>query len=156
MKVVYQIDDDPQTLYQKPLWRYHMTLTARNYGGRTKTIPKEILANLCGARDGCGVSLGMTRWDNDSRTETASVSFRFYYSPNDGHWRTSDNTGPKNWGVVANGPTEHAANAWNTCFFTDGTYDRHQDQGDKNTGMQLLVRNGYGNAGRTCELTLIP
>jgi hypothetical protein len=28
MKVLYQRDDDPQTTYEKPLWRYHMSLTA--------------------------------------------------------------------------------------------------------------------------------
>jgi hypothetical protein len=131
-----------------------MSLTARNYGGRTKTIPKEILAKLCGTRDGCGVSLGMTRWDNDSRTETASYSFRFYYSPDNGHWRVSENHYSE--GVIGNGATQHALNAWSTCLFTDGTYNNYQDQGDKNTGMQLLVWNGSGNAGRTCELTLIP
>jgi hypothetical protein len=51
-------------------------------------------------------------------------------------------------------------NIWNICFFTDGTYDKYQDQGDKNTGMQLLVWNANNNnnvnAARTCELTLIP
>jgi len=158
MKVVYQRDDETQTTYEKPLWRYHMSLTARNYGGRTKTIPKEILAKLCGTRDGCEVRLGMTRWDNDSKTQTASGSYRFYYNPNDGHWRTAQgvNNGDGPEGVIGDGSTQHAVNIWNTCFFTDGTYDKYQDQGDKNTGMQLLVWNGSGNAGRTCELTLIP
>ena len=164
MKVVYQRDDDPQTSYSKPLWRYHMSLTAAKYGGRTKTIPKEILTKLCGTRDGCEVRLGMTRWDNDSKTQTASASYRFYYNPNDGHWRTSQgvNNGDGPEGVIGDGSTQHAVNIWNTCFFTDGTFDKYQDQGDKNTGMQLLVYNGgkerpsFNNAARTCELTLIP
>jgi len=48
MKVVYQRDDEPQRIDQKPLWRYHMSLTAASYAGRTKTIPNEILTALCG------------------------------------------------------------------------------------------------------------
>ena len=46
--------------------------------------------------------------------------------------------------------------AWDTCKFTDGTYENYQDKGDKQTGLQLLVWNGRENAARTCELTLIP
>ena len=164
MKVIYQRDDDPTTSYSKPLWRYHLSLTAAKYGGRTKTIPKEILTKLCGTRDGCEVRLGMTRWDNDSKTQTASASYRFYYNPNDGHWRTSQgvNNGDGPEGVIGDGSTQHAVNIWNTCYFTDGTYDKYQNQGDKNTGMQLLVYNGsntwnfVASARRTCELTLIP
>ena len=100
----------------------------------------------------------MTRWDNDSKTQTASGSYRFYYNPNDGHWRTAQgvNNGDGPEGVIGDGSTQHAVNIWNTCFFTDGTFDKYQDQGDKNTGMQLLVFNGNSNAARTCELTLIP
>src|SRR5262249_7358876 len=41
MKVVYQRDDNAQTTYEKPLWRYHMSLTGASYAGRTKTIPNE-------------------------------------------------------------------------------------------------------------------
>ena len=154
MKVVYQRDDEPQTTYEKPLWRYHMSLTAAKYGGRTKTIPKDILTKLCGTRDGCEVSIGMTRWDNNSQTETASYNFRFYYSPDNGRWRTSQDYYSE--GVIGDGVTKHALDAWSTCYFTDGTYNNYQDLGDKNTGMQLLVWNKYTNAGRTCELTLIP
>jgi hypothetical protein len=109
----------------------------------------------------------LTHWEN-SRTETASISFRFYYSATDGYWRTSEYYSPNgghlltsenigsNWGAIGNTTTEHAANAWNTCFFTDGTFKLYKDLGDQNTGMQLLVWNGFGNAARTCELTLIP
>jgi hypothetical protein len=62
MKVVYQRDDEAQTTYEKPLWRYHMSLMAAKYAGGSKTIPKDILTKLCGTRDGCEVRLGMTRW----------------------------------------------------------------------------------------------
>jgi hypothetical protein len=152
MKVVYQRDDEPVSSYEKPLWRYHMSLTAAKYGGKTKTIPPEILTKLCGTRDGCQVGLGMTRWDADSKTQTASEIFRFYYSPTDGHWRSSNG-----WeGVIGDGHRQDAANAWNTCYFTDTTFDKYQELGDKKTGMQLLVWNGNSNPARTCELTLIP
>ena len=112
MKVVYQRDDDPQTSYSKPLWRYHMSLTAAKYGGRTKTIPKDILTKLCGTQDGCEVRLGMTRWDDGSKTQTASGSYRFYYNPKDGHWRTSQglNNGDGPEGVIGSGSTQHAVN----------------------------------------------
>ena len=98
----------------------------------------------------------MTRWIMTSRTETASYSFRFYYSPNDGHWRTSENAASNpnsSWGVIQNGATQHAFNAWSTCYFTDGTYNNYQDLGDKNTGMQLLVWNGaMGTRGARASL----
>jgi hypothetical protein len=153
-EVVYQKDDNPQTLYLKPLSRYHMTLTAANYAGRTKTIPQKVLKDLCSTPDGCEVRLGMTRWDNANKTQTASIVNRFYYSPADGHWRT-------NWprdteGVIGDGNTTHAMSAWDTCFFTDGTYENYQDKRDKGTGMQLLVWNKNNDPARTCELTIIP
>jgi len=157
MKVVYQRDDEPQRTDQKPLWRYHMSLTAARYAGRTKTIPNEILTALCGKPDGCEVRLGMTRWDNDNETETASIVNRFYYSPADRRWRT--NNPRDSAGIIGGGGTTHAMDAWSTCYFTDGTYQNYQDQGDKGTGMQLLVGNNggkYNNPARTCELTIIP
>jgi hypothetical protein len=94
----------------------------------------------------------MTRWDAGT-TQTASISFRFYYSPNDGHWRSSD---PRNVdGIVGDGVIQHAANAWN-CYFTDGTYV-NGNGADKGTGMQLHVSTGpFSNKALTCELTLIP
>jgi hypothetical protein len=150
--VRYQRDDEAETTYQKSLQRYHVSLTAERYGGRTRTIPREVLEDLCGRPDGCQVRLGMTRWGTGAETETASRLFIFYYSPRDGRWRTSADQ----VGVAGNGRTEHAQNIWNTCYFTDGTYAGYKEQGDKGTGMQLLVWNGYKNPARTCELTLIP
>jgi hypothetical protein len=86
-----------------------MSLTAAKYAGKTKTIPKEILTALCSKPDGCEVRLGITRWDNANKTQTASVANRFYYSPADGHWRI-------NWprdteGVIGDGSTTHAMSA---------------------------------------------
>jgi hypothetical protein len=160
MKVVYQRDDETQTTYQKPLWRYHMSLTAAKYGGRTKTIPSAILTALCGKPDGCEVRLGMTRWDNAILTESASISGKLYIGQN-GRWRVSEPPYREGVGegVVGNGRTEHAMDAWKTCYLTDGTYDNYQDKGDKQTGLQLLVWNNegkYNNPARTCELTIIP
>jgi hypothetical protein len=150
--VVYQRDNDPQTTYQKPLWRYHMTLTGGKYGGKTRTIPKEILTKLCGTPDGCEVRLGTTRWDGASRTETESRVVRFYYSPSDGRWRSSD---PWNrTGVMGDGKEHDAMDTWNHCRFTDGTYDNYQFRGNQGTGMQLYVQGN--NPAQTCELTLIP
>jgi hypothetical protein len=157
MKVVYQRDDEPQTTYQKPLWRYHMSLTAAKYAGKTKTIPEAILTELCAKADGCEVRLGMTRWDNAIVTETASISNRLYIGDN-GRWRVS---WPRDTeGVIGNGKREDAMHAWSTCYLTDATFDNSRDQGDKQTGLQLLVWNGdrgqYNNPARTCELTIIP
>lgn len=150
--VRYQRDDEGETTYQKPLQRYHLSLTAARYEGRTRTVPKDVLESLCATPDGCEVRLGMTRWGNGAETETASRSFRFYYSTGDGRWRTSEDR----VGVAGNKVTEHASNIWDTCYFTDGTYGGYKNQGDRGTGMQLLVWNGYKNPARTCELTLIP
>jgi hypothetical protein len=153
MKVVYQRDDQTQTTYQKPLWRYHMSLTAK-YAGKTKTIPSGILTELCAKPDGCEVRLGMTRWDNAILTETASRSTRLYIG-NNGRWRTSDDRE----GVIGNARREDAMDIWSTCYLTDATFDNNQDKGDKQTGMQLLVWNNegkYNNPARTCELTIIP
>ena len=154
----YQRDDDPETTYEIPP-RYHLSLTAPKYGGRTKAIPQDVLVGLCGGPDGCEVRLAMTRWDNDIETESASRSALFYYSANDGRWRASIRHPMKQdvdvAGVDGDGVTQHVLAIWDTCYFTDGTYANYQDLGDKEKGMQLLVWKGYGNANRTCELTLI-
>jgi hypothetical protein len=154
-EVVYQRDDEAQTTYQKPMWRYHMSLTAAKYAGRTKTIPNDILSAFCATRDGCEVRLGMTRWDDANKTQTASVVNRLYIGT-DGRWRV-------NWprdteGRIAKGNSQDVMNAWDTCKLTDGTYENYQDKGDQQTGLQLLVWNGNGNPNpaRTCELTIIP
>jgi hypothetical protein len=148
----YQKDDQTESAYDiSP--RYHLSLTAPNFGGRTKTIPQEILVALCGDADGCEVRLGMTRWSNDSNTETASVSFKFYYSATDGHWRSS--LPNETSAVDGDRETNHVRDAWQTCYFTDGTYSKYQNQGDNQRGMQLLVWNNYKGATRTCEMTLI-
>jgi len=156
-EVVYQRDDEPQTTYQKPLWRYHMSLTGAKYGGKTKRIPDDVLATLCGKPDGCEVRLGMTRWQNGNETETASIVKRLYIGDG-GRWRT--NTPGEEQGVIAKGNTKHVMNAWDTCLLTTGTYENYQDKGDQQTGLQLLVWKGpkdiYNNPARTCELTIIP
>jgi len=152
----YQRDDEPETTYEI-FSRYHLSLTAPKYGGRTKAIPHDTLVALCGDQDGCQVRLAMTRWTNDTQTESASRTFMFYYSGSDGHWRSGWQEGDIS-GVDGNGVTQHAYNIWNTCFFTDGTYSNYKDEGDKVKGMQLLVWNNQGqfnNRNRTCELTLM-
>jgi hypothetical protein len=154
-QVVYQRDDEKVTTYQKPLWRYHMSLTAAKYSGRTKTIPRDILDAFCAKPDGCEIRLGMTRWDNAVLTQTASVVNRLYIAT-DGHWRTNN---PRDSEGVIGAGTKHVMDAWSTCYLTTGTYENSQDKGDKGTGMQLLVSNNggkYDNPARTCELTIIP
>lgn len=150
----YQRDDEPEASYEiSP--RYHLSLTARKYAGRTRTIPMDTLLALCADADGCQIRLAATRWSSDGQTAGGSVFFTFYYSAADGNWRASETAAAGATGVDGNGATEHAFNLWNTCFLTDGKYDRFVDQGDKEKGMQLLVWNGQVNANRTCELTII-
>jgi hypothetical protein len=149
----YQRDDQAEAPSEiSP--RYHLSLTAPVYGGRTRTIPQDVIENLCGDPDGCEYRLAMTRWSRDGDTESASRSGVFYYSKNDGHWRASFGESDA-IGVDGDGTTQHVRNIWDTCYFTDGTYSQYRDQGDKQKGMQLLVWNGYKNSNRTCELTLI-
>lgn len=157
-KARYQRNDEAETTYDiSP--RYHLSLTAETYDGTTKVIPDQTLKDLCGDPDGCQVRLGMTRWQSGDEIQTASRSFVFYYSISDGIWRSSFDME----GKVNNKKTEHAAHIWETCYFTDGTYSKRQNQGDKGTGMALLVWHDgktadgrkFDNAKRTCELTLI-
>ncbi len=153
-KARYQRDDQPESSYDiSP--RYHLSLTGKNYGGKTRTIPQPVLEALCADPDGCQVRLAMTRWDADDKTESASVFFTFYYSAPDGRWRASQTDANSSNGFDGNGMTQHVRSIWGTCYFTDGTYDQYHNQGDKQKGMQLLVWHKYNNQNRTCECTLI-
>jgi hypothetical protein len=153
-KVRYQGDDDAETTDQKPLWRYRMSLTLGPNGQRrTKTIPRDILAALCGKGDGCEVRLGMRKWDNDSQTDTFPIVFLYYFNPQDGHWRTSAPLEPGHEqdvrdGVIGNGDKD-AEDVHSVCYFR---------QADKDISMQLMIQSGGGHNGpnKTCELTLIP
>ena len=151
-----QVNDQAEKTYEiSP--RYHLSLTAPIYEGRTKLIPQDILENLCGDSDGCEFRIGMTRWSSDAETETASRSGLFYYSKTDGHWRAS--LGDR-YGVDGNGKVEHAyddGKLWQACYFTDGSYSNNRAQGDAQKGMYLLLYKGskYHHRNRTCELTLI-
>jgi hypothetical protein len=149
----YQRDNQAETTYQSSP-RYHLSLTAPAYGGQTRSIPQNLLEDLCGDQDGCEFRLAMTRWSSDKDTESASRSGVFYYSKNDGHWRSSSGESDS-VGVDGDRTTQHVRYIWNTCYFTDGTYSNYQNQGDQQKGMQLLVYNGYTHPNRTCELTLI-
>ena len=132
--------------------RFHMTLNNSASGGRTRPVPQEVMNNLCGDADGCEVRIGMTRYSSGAETEAASRGpFLFYYTPSNGRWRLSNDSS----GDDGDGATGHVINIWNTCYFTDSTYENYVDQGDQAQGMSLLLWNGYGGANRTCELTLI-
>ena len=147
----YQRDDNAEATYQVSQ-RYHLSLTGNNYDGRTRQIPQQVINELCGDQDGCEFRLGMSRWDNDRSTQTASKHGIFYYSTSDGRWRT--NLGDVE-AVDGNNATNHVVNAWDTCYFTDGPYAGNRELGDATLGMYLLVWNGFKNAGRVCSLTLI-
>ncbi|MEN6489149.1 MAG: hypothetical protein ABFD66_09790 [Smithella sp.] len=150
----YQRDDQDEATYEI-FPRYHLSLTAPVYGGRTKKIPQDIIESLCGDPDGCEIRLAMTRWSDDTLSESASRSSLFYYSKNkDGQlrWRASLNDSS---GIDNNGRTEHVMEIWSTCYFTDGTYSQYKDLGDKEAGLQLLIWNNFKHQNRTCELTII-
>lgn len=67
-----------------------------------------------------------------------------------------DATAKEAIGVDGNKTTQHVANAWNTCYFTDSPYSGYQDQSDPTIGMYLLLwKDKFTNPNRTCELTLI-
>lgn len=158
----YQRDDQPETTYTVSP-RYHLSLTATSYGGRTRQIPQQALNDLCGDQDGCEVRLAMRQYASDTGTQAASTSALFYYSEADGHWRTNavtggndDVRGKQTIGLDGNRKTEHIMNAWGTCFFTDAVYTGYQDTGtDTVRGLYLLVWRDYNYRNRTCELTLI-
>jgi cytoskeletal protein CcmA (bactofilin family) len=150
----YQRDDEPESFYEiSP--RYHLSLTGAKYGGKTKTIPQEVLEALCADPDGCQVRLAMTRWSSDVQTESASVFFTFYYSASDGHWRASQTDASSASGIDGNNVIQHVRSAWDTCFFTDGTYSGYKEIGDDKKGMQLLVWKKFNHINRTCECTII-
>ena len=146
----YQRDDEPESFYEiSP--RYHLSLTGVKYSGRTKKIPQDTLTALCADPDGCQVRLAMTRWKSNTNTESASVFFTFYYSAGNGRWRASATDAGNTTGVDGDGATQHARNIWDTCYFTDGTWDQYADKGDKDIGMQLLVWKGYTYKNRTAS-----
>jgi hypothetical protein len=146
----YQQDDQPEELRPYNTRPYHLSLTTI-YAGATKRIPQEVIDDYCGDPEGCEIRIGMTRWTNDTQTETANRGpYLFYYSIPDGHWRHLDTAG-----VDGNNTTQHVINIWSVCFFTDGNYSGYANQGDPDIGMNLLLWNGYGGATRTCELTII-
>ena len=157
---VYQRNDEPETTRQI-FPRYHLTLTGPVYRGSSKRIPQETLIALCGDEDGCEVRLGMTKWDNDTQTETASRSSLFYYSSGNGHWRAS--SGIAAWdasGIDGDGKTAHVlVHPWRVCHFTDGNYSKNVNNGDSQKGMELLMweadKGKNQGTNRTCELTLI-
>src|SRR4029079_9214275 len=109
------------------------SLTASAYGGRTKSIPQNVLEDLCGDQDGCEYRLAMTRWSSDRDTESASRSGILYYSKGDGHWRASSGESDA-FGVDGDGTTQHVKDIWGTCYFTDGNYTQYENQGDKEKG----------------------
>ncbi len=147
----YQRDSQAEATYSLSA-RYHMSLTGGAFDGSTKLIPQDVIDDLCGDSDGCEYRLGMTRWDNDTLTETASRTGLLYYSTGDGRWRSSEDQ----TGVDGNRITEHVKNVWDTCYFTDAPYFQRTGQRDEQRGMYLLVWfGGYSNKNRTCELTLI-
>ena len=82
-----QVDDNAETTY-KVTDRYHLSLTSRKRGGG-KTIPQDVMEELCGDPDGCQIRMGMTKWDNKEQTETASRSNLLYYGKDKGRWRQS-------------------------------------------------------------------
>jgi hypothetical protein len=95
----------------------------------------------------------MTRWDNNSQTQTASRTTHFYYSINDKRWRSSDSWNRE--GVIGSGGGQVAIDVWNVCEFTDKTWENGQDKGNRGTGMQLRVTRDKKSPA-TCELTIIP
>lgn len=147
----YQRDSQAETTYSLSP-RYHLSLTGGAFDGGTRLIPQDVINDLCGDADGCEYRLGMTRWSNDTQTETSSRSGLFYYSIGDGHWRSSEDQ----TGVDGNRITEHVKLIWETCYFTDAPYFQRIGQRDEDRGMYLLVwYAGFSNKNRTCELTLI-
>ncbi|HKY44354.1 MAG TPA: hypothetical protein VJM50_14805 [Pyrinomonadaceae bacterium] len=161
----HQKNDELEATYEiSP--RYHLTLSPPKYDGSTRQIPKDVINDLCGDPDGCQFRLGMTRWSSDAATETASITGLFYYSISDGHWRTSmlaqvgtDVKPKESVGVDGDKTTQHVADGWSVCFFTDSPYSNYQDKSDPDIGMYLLVWKNdtanWRNPGRTCSLTLI-
>jgi hypothetical protein len=115
-RVRHQIDDQPETWFEKPVEGYHMTLTAGKYAGKSKTIPMDVLEDLCGKPDGCQVRLAMTRWDSQTETESASREFLFYYSKINRRWRTSTEV----TGQLGDGVRQDANHSWH-CYFTDAS-----------------------------------
>jgi hypothetical protein len=63
----YQRDDQTESTYDASP-RYHLSLTALQYGGRTRSVPQIVLEDLCGDQDGCEFRLAMTRWSSDKDT----------------------------------------------------------------------------------------
>jgi hypothetical protein len=78
----------------------------------------------------------------DTHTESASVFFTFCCSQTgDGHWRASRTDAHDALDIDGNGAITHVRIIYDSCYFTDGTYNNYQLVVDKGQGMQLLVYN---------------
>ena len=154
IKTRLQVNNDAEKTSTKPNWRYHMTLTGGDVGGRakTRTIPRDVLIALCGEPDGCNVVVGRRLW-SANETTTWSNTFHFVYNKDTQGFKSN---GPYNRdGSTVNGRgvvrTGDAPGGY--CYLTNETVVNDQFMGNKGDGMQLLLDRG-GRPERICELTL--
>jgi hypothetical protein len=146
-----QVDDAAPATYFVSHQRYLVELTS-NYYLRTKQIPDSVLISLCGDEDGCEMIIGMRNW-NGFNSQVASYKFHFFWTTATRRWRVSDGgPGGGNTGFDANGAINHALNAYDACYFTDGEYPAGVGS-DNVAGMNLLYWSDYGTA-KTCFLSI--
>jgi hypothetical protein len=130
--------------------RYHTSINAQLYAGKTYSLDHNIITDYCGDFDGCEIRLGLKNPTTNSK-EVISKHTLLYYNSQDGTWRTENN----NVGIDTNTVINHVINVENTCYLTDAEYPGSYTSGtDLQRGFGLLLWNGRTGPERTCELTI--
>jgi hypothetical protein len=148
--VRYQVNGNAETTFTRNAGRYHLSLSAAYTYGTTRPIPQGVIDDYCGDPDGCAITLGMTRWDNDTQTAAAHRTTHFFYNTGNRFWRATNDA----QGFDGSAGRQHIFTIYDMCYFTDGDYLARSDLGDLGIGLNLLVWDGYPNPNRTCELTI--
>ena len=106
----------------------------------------DVVQLLCGDEDCCQYTLGMEDWSGvQPRALRGPYTLCYKGSGATRMWRDSNDT----TGVDGNSVTQHISNPgpWNACYFTDSHYLGYVDRGDSALGMELMMWNGYADAG---------
>lgn len=147
--------------YDQSLRRY--LVEAQDGGNSPNTVPVDdsLLVGLCGDLDGCEVTVGMRDWTSQTTGPgllTTIGPFRFSLAatrPNGQRfWDLRNQYGGSSSFWDGNGAVDHALNAFDSCYFTDGRYQAGAGS-DPGLGFGLLNwSGGYTAVDMVCVLII--
>jgi hypothetical protein len=106
----------------------------------------DVVQLLCGDEDCCKYTIGMEDWSGvQPRALRGPYTLCYKGTGATRMWRDSNDT----TGVDGNSVTQHISNpgGWGACYFTDSHYLGYVDRADTALGMELMMWNGYPDAG---------